>query len=55
LALATVAVFFFLDSDMAVAEDWGWILGVWVVLTLFVGLAGAAGGNGGGGDGGDND
>ena len=55
LALATVAVIDFLDSDMAVGEDWGWMLGVWVVLTLFIGLGGAAGGNGGGGDGGDND
>jgi len=51
LALATVAVIFFLDSDMAVGEDWGWMLSLWVVLTLFIGLGGAAGGNGGG----DND
>ena len=55
LALATVAVIDFLDSDMAVGKDWGWMLGVWVVLTLFIGLGGAAGGNGGGSDGGDND
>ena len=55
MALATVAVIFFHDSDMAVGEDWGWMLGVWVVLTLFIGLGGAAGGNGGGGDDGDND
>ena len=55
LALATVAVIDFLDSDMAVGEDWGWMLGLWVVLTLFIGLGGAAGGNDGGGDGGDND
>ena len=55
LALAMVAVIFFHDSDMAVGEDWGWMLGVWVVLTLFIGLGGAAGGNDGGGDGGDND
>ena len=55
LTLATVAVIDFLDSDMAVGEDWGWMLGLWVVLTLFIGLGGAAGGNDGGGDGGDND
>ena len=55
LAPATVAVFFFLDSDMAAGEDWGWMLGLWVVLTLFIGLGGAAGGNGGGGDDGDSD
>ena len=55
LALATVAVIDFLDSDMAVGKDWGWMLGVWVVLTLFIGLGGAAGGNGGSSDGGDND
>ena len=54
LALATVAAIDFLDSDMAVGENWGWMLGLWVVLTLFIGLGGAAGGNGGG-DGGDND
>ena len=51
LALATVAVIFFLNSDIAVREDWGWMLGVWVVLTLLIGLGGAARGNGGG----DND
>ncbi len=55
LALATVAVICFLDADMTVRENWGWMLGVWVVLTLFIGLGGAAGGNGGGSDGGDND
>ncbi len=44
-------LFFFLDSDMAVGEDWGWMLGLWVVLTLFIGLGGATGGNGDG----DND
>ena len=51
LALATVAVICFLDADMTVRENWGWMLGVWVVLTLFIGLGGAAGGNAGG----DND
>ena len=50
LAFATVAVFNFLDSDMTVGEDWGWMLGVWLVLTLFIGLGGAAGGNGGDND-----
>lgn len=55
LALATVAVIDFLDSDMAAGEDWGWMLGLWVVLTLFIGLGGAAGGNGGGGDDSDSD
>ena len=55
LALATFAVINFLDSDIAVGEDWGWLLGVWVVLTLFAGLGGAARGNDVGGDGGDND
>ena len=51
MALATVAVICFLDADMTVRENWGWMLGVWIVLTLFIGLGGAAGGNGGG----DND
>jgi len=51
LALAAVAVICFLDADMTVRENWGWMLGVWVVLTLFIGLGGAAGGNAGG----DND
>ena len=55
LALATVAVINFLDSDMTVRENWGWMLGVWVVLTLLIGLGDAAGSNGGGNDGGDND
>ena len=55
LALAMVAVIFFLNSDIAVREDWGWMLGVWVVLTLFIGLGGAAGGNGSGNDGGGKD
>ena len=55
LALATVAVIDFLDSDMAVRENWGWMLGVWVVLTLLIGIGGADGGNGGGSHGGDKD
>ena len=50
LAFAAVAVIDFLDSDMTVAEDGGWMLGVWLVLTLFIGLGGAAGGNGGDND-----
>ncbi len=55
LTLATVAAIDFLDSDMAVGEDWGWMLGVWVVLTLLIGIGGADGGNGGDSDSGDND